>query len=271
VALCGALTLLSDGAKAAEKPKLPPAAPEVLFTFDDGPHLERTPKILDTLEKHHVHAVFFVNGMRFQGDSPPAEKGRALLREIVARGHYVGNHTVHHYFLCGQRGPRIAEGEIEENARLIEQAIGFRPELYRTPYGAHCKTLSSTLQRVGVVHTPWDIDPQDWRVQNTKLVRDYVIAHLRRMSGRQIVLLHDIHGCTVEALPQILDWIERENTARKKRGEVEIRILDYAHLLPPHPAVPPILDGIGRVLIDQMAVPRVLRALYALALPPGNT
>jgi len=256
-------------------PKLPAGPPEVLFTFDDGPNLERTPKVLDTLDKHHVKAVFFVLGMHLQGDSPTAEKSRALLREIVARGHAVGNHTVHHYFLCGKRGPKIAADEIEENARLIEQALGTRPELYRTPYGAHCKALNETLAKLGVTHTGWDIDPQDWKVQNTNKVRDYVIAHLRKLHGRAIVLMHDIHQDTVEALPQILDWLDKENAARTARGEAPIRVLDYAYLLPPRPPgkliLPPLLDSLGRVLVDEIGqLGSRVRSLAASAMPSGG-
>jgi peptidoglycan/xylan/chitin deacetylase (PgdA/CDA1 family) len=244
----------------APAPHPAPAAPEVLFTFDDGPDLVRTPKVLDTLAVHHIKAVFFVNGVHFQGNSAGAEKARGLLREELARGHYVGNHTVHHKFLCGQLGPRIADDEILKNAELIEQAVGARPELYRTPYGAHCKTLSATLSRLGIRHTGWDIDPQDWKVKNTEIVRDRVIGALRNLRGRAILLMHDVHDDTVQALPQILDWLEKENQARVQRGEVPIHILDYDYLLPPRPVFPPLLEQIGRGLLG--ALPTATRAWH---------
>lgn len=251
-------------------PGLPAAPPELLFTFDDGPNLLRTPKILDTLDAHQIKAVFFVNGWHFQGDRPEAEKARALLREIVRRGHAIGNHTVHHYFLCGKLGKKVASDEIELNAQLIEQAIGVRPELYRTPYGSHCKQLSATLAELGVTHTHWDIDPQDWKVQNTKLVRDYVIRSIKRLRGRAIVLFHDVHEDTVRALPQVLDWLAKENAARVARGETPVRVVDYAYLLPPHAPIPPIFDGIGRVLIDQATRDALGATLRWFGLPPPS-
>ena len=243
------------------KSRSPVGPPEVLFTFDDGPNLERTPRVLDILDQHHIKAVFFVNGWHFQGDRPAAEKSRALLREIVRRGHAVGNHTVHHYFLCGKRGLKVAADEIEQNAELIEQAIGMRPELFRTPYGSHCKQLAATLAQLGVTHTGWDIDPQDWKVKNAKLVRDYVIKSLKKLRGRAIVLFHDVHEDTVRALPEVLDWLDAENAARIARGETPVRVLDYGYLLPPHPALPPLVDGVGRVLIDQCIGQRELKSL----------
>jgi len=258
--LCAILVAHVADAK-ARAPIVKSGPPEVLFTFDDGPSLERTPKVLDVLDAHHVKAIFFVNGWHFIGDKPEAERARALLREIVRRGHAVGNHTVHHYFLCGQRGKRVAVDEIEQNARLIEQAIGQRPELYRTPYGSHCKQLDATLASLGVTHIGWDIDPQDWKVKNTTLVRDYVIRALHNLHGRNILLMHDVHDDTVRALPQVLDWLDRENASRAARGVPTVKVIDYTYLLPPHPLLPPVIDGVGRVLIDHVATPPVRRAL----------
>jgi peptidoglycan/xylan/chitin deacetylase (PgdA/CDA1 family) len=232
-----------------QKPQKSEAPPEILFTFDDGPALDKTPKVLDILDQHHIKAVFFVNGWHFQGDKPSAEKARALLREELKRGHAVGNHTVHHYFLCGKVFIKRAAEEIEENASLIEQAIGIRPDLFRTPYGAHCKQLSDILQGLGIKHTGWDIDPQDWRVRNAKKIEAYVEGHLKHVRGRQILLFHDVQAATVEALPRILDWLDKENAARAAAGKPKIAIINYSYLLPEHKLVPPFLDALGRVLI----------------------
>jgi peptidoglycan/xylan/chitin deacetylase (PgdA/CDA1 family) len=230
------------------------APPEILLTFDDGPALDKTPKVLDILDQHHVKAVFFVNGWHFQGDKPPAEKARALLREVTRRGHAIGNHTIHHYFLCGKVYSKRAAEEIEGNAALIEQAIGIRPELFRTPYGAHCKQLSEVLAGLGIKHTGWDIDPQDWRTRNAPAIEAYVESHLKTLKGRNIVLFHDVQAATVVALPHILDWIDKENAARTAAGKQPITIIDYSYLVPEHKLVPPLLDSLGRVLIRMLGV-----------------
>jgi peptidoglycan/xylan/chitin deacetylase (PgdA/CDA1 family) len=244
------------GARAPMHLKAPEGPPELLLTFDDGPALDKTPKVLDILDEHHVKAVFFVNGWHFQGSRPAAEQSKALLREELRRGHLVGNHTVHHYFLCGRVYSKRAAEEIEENAALIEAATGMRPPLFRTPYGAHCPQLATTLSGLGITPIGWDIDPQDWRLRNAPKIEAYVESHLRTLRGRQILLLHDVQSETVKALPHILDWIERENGARAERHEPPIKIIDYGYLLPPRPLVPPLLDAFGRVLIhfaDQAA------------------
>jgi peptidoglycan/xylan/chitin deacetylase (PgdA/CDA1 family) len=234
-------------------PKAPATdAPEILLTFDDGPALDKTPKVLDTLDAHRIKAVFFVNGWHFQGHRPNDERARALLREEIKRGHAVGNHTIHHYFLCGKVYSKRAVEEIEGNAALIQDAIGMRPDLFRTPYGAHCKPLDALLASLGIKPIGWDIDPQDWKIRDAAKIEAYVEHQLAHLHGRAIVLFHDIQGETVKALPNILDWIEKENAARVADKRPPIKILDYTYLLPPRELVPPPLDDFGRILIQAL-------------------
>jgi peptidoglycan/xylan/chitin deacetylase (PgdA/CDA1 family) len=237
-------------AHASNRPKVESdAPPEILLTFDDGPAIDKTPKVLDTLDKHGIKAVFFISGWHLQGNSAAAEKSRELLREEMRRGHAVGNHTIHHYFLCGHYYIKQAYQEIEGNAALIEQATGQRPDLFRTPYGAHCKQLNAILSGFGIKATGWDIDPQDWRLKNAPKIEAYVERALSKLHGRAIVLFHDVQAATVEALPHILDWIDQENARRVADKRPPIKIINYAYLLPQRHLVPPFLDVLGRVLV----------------------
>ena len=74
--------------------------PEVVFTFEDGPHEEHTSPILDALAQHGVSAIFFVTGWRIAGTSKNADTRRALLARTVRERHTIGNHTVHHAHMC---------------------------------------------------------------------------------------------------------------------------------------------------------------------------
>jgi peptidoglycan/xylan/chitin deacetylase (PgdA/CDA1 family) len=221
---------------------------ELILTFDDGPHLTNTPKLLDTLDKYGVHTVFFVNGWHFQGHNKTDEREREIMRDAVRRGHMIGNHTVHHYFLCGKVYIKRAEAEYLDNAKLIEQAVGFRPPLTRTPYGSHCRELNAILARLGIDPIGWDIDPQDWKVKNTQKVVAFVEKTLKTMRGRQILLLHDVHATTVDAVPIILEWIKDENARRIGTNEPQIKLLDYTYLMPKVPIVPPVLGSLGNVM-----------------------
>jgi peptidoglycan/xylan/chitin deacetylase (PgdA/CDA1 family) len=241
--------LAATSALAAPAAPAKDTPPEILLTFDDGPAVDKTPSILDTLDKHGIKAVFFVLGNHFQGNSATAEKERALAREELRRGHAVGNHTIHHYFLCGHFYIKQAWQEIEGNAKLIEDAIGQRPDLFRTPYGAHCKQLTAILDGLGIKPIGWDIDPQDWRLKNAPKIEAYVERALSRMhSGRAIVLFHDIQAATVIALPHILDWLDKENERRVAAGVAPIKIINYSYLLPERKLSPPFLDALARVL-----------------------
>ena len=221
-----------------------PAAYELLLTFDDGPRLDTTPKVLDALDQYGIKSVFFVNGVRFMGKGPQHDKLTALMRETLKRGHLIGNHTIHHLFLCGIRGPIIAEKEILDNAQLIRDAVGVPPPLFRTPFGSHCPSLSATLRRLAITPIGWDIDPQDWKLQNAEAIFEVMkkeLTNLRR--ARSIILFHDVQPATIEMLPRFLKWVTDESAARKARGEPPFKFIDYSFLLnraaPPTPGAPP--------------------------------
>jgi peptidoglycan/xylan/chitin deacetylase (PgdA/CDA1 family) len=255
------------------KPKIfgpPGTGPEILLTFDDGPATMYTPKVLDILDERGIKAVFFVNGWHFMGKKASDEKAREVLRETARRGHAIGNHTIHHYFLCGKVYSKRTAEEIEGNATLIQEAIGIRPDLFRTPFGAHCKQLTDTLAGLGVKHTGWDIDPQDWKLRNAAKIEAYIASAIKRLKGRAILLLHDVHAETLKALPNILDSIDKENEARAKKGEPQIRIIDYSYLVPEHKIVPPALDALGRVLVECLSRVRTATYWRWLAWLPGQ-
>ncbi len=232
----------SAGKAPGKKPVVEPEAYEVLFTFDDGPRYETTPKVLDTLDQYGIKSVFFVNGIRFMGKGKGPDRARELLRETVRRGHIIGNHTVHHFFLCGKRGPTIAEREITENASLIQEAIGKPPELFRTPFGSRCASLSATLKHLNIHPIGWDVDPQDWKLQDADRIYEFMTNTLRNLRRpRSILLFHDIHQATVDMLPRLLKWISEENALRKAAKRPPIKIIDYSYLLstnPPGAAAP---------------------------------
>ena len=102
------------------------------------------------------------------------------------------------------------------------------------------------LAGLGIKPIGWDIDPQDWRLQERAqdrgLRRERTCATLH---GRAIVLFHDVQAATVVALPHILDWIDQENARRTAAGQPPIKIIDYAYLLPERKLVPPFLDALG--------------------------
>ncbi len=195
--------------------------PELILTFDDGPNKDLTPLVLDVLAKHKVQAVFFLVGeMAAKKEAPP------IIERMLDEGHIVANHTMTHQDLCRLVDPLQAAREIDDGKAAIEKAVpGWRVTWFRTPYGARCDRVEQLLSERGIKHFHWDLDPQEWRQGNRKKTVEYLTKYIGRMTGRNVLLMHDIKRATVEALPAILDFIEAENAKRKETHRRRIRII----------------------------------------------
>lgn len=205
---------------------------EVLLSFDDGPDLAGTRSVLAALEKHGHKAVFFVNGRYLLGSRPWDLARRELVRKLAAHGHLVANHTLTHKNLCRERA--AAAEEIDTNSEIIAYATGVRPLLFRSPYGARCRSLDAALRERELIQVGWSLDPQEWK-SSDEAVFKYVTSNLARLRGRAILLLHDTHPAAVRALPRILAWIDQENARVAREGGAPIRIVDYSVFLPTRP------------------------------------
>ncbi len=200
--------------------------PEILFTFDDGPHEKHTRKILDTLHEFDVQAIFFWTGHRILNQHHGLEDRIALVERVVLDGHLIGNHTTSHAKLCTV-DKRKAARELDENKKRFEDLSGLPLLLLRIPYGAKCRRLEKMLAERGVEHLHWDLDPQEFLHHSEKITFSYVTKRLRRLKpgNRVVLLMHDTQPATAKALPKILRWIDQENEKRAKRNKRPIRIV----------------------------------------------
>jgi peptidoglycan/xylan/chitin deacetylase (PgdA/CDA1 family) len=177
----------------------------VAFTFDDGPHPEGTPAMLDALAGRP--AVFFLAGEQ-------VERYPALARRIVESGHEVGVHCSRHRNLM-RLLPRQVDADLARAAAAIEAATGSVPRLYRPPYGILTTAALLTARRRGWEIVLWERDGRDWRADAT--AESIAGRVLRGMRGGEIVVLHDADHYsapgswerTAAALPLILDELER--------------------------------------------------------------
>lgn len=186
---------------------------QIVLTFDDGPHLVRTPRVLDLLDQYGMKAIFFVNGERFWGHSPRAEQAQEILRQIIQRGHMVGNHTVHHYMNLCRLSSELIEQEITQNSALIEQATGRAPTLFRAPGGMKCPKLTNIVEKLGIQVMNWNVDPWDWkwRDRNVNLAGlELGLLQEANPGTTNIVLMHDIHEESVETLPLFFEWLRTQ-------------------------------------------------------------
>jgi peptidoglycan/xylan/chitin deacetylase (PgdA/CDA1 family) len=217
-----ALTVQAD-AKGWPSPAAGPTMtgdPELIFTFDDGPNKDLTPLVLDALAKHRIKAIFFMVGeMAAQKQAPE------IIDRMLREGHIIANHTMTHQDLCRVKDPERAAKEIDDGRAAIETAARTHVTWFRTPYGVRCDRLDAMLAERHITHFHWDLDPQEWRHGNKKKTVEYVTRQLARMTGRNVLLMHDIKKATVDALPEILDFIDAENARRKETRRRRIRIL----------------------------------------------
>lgn len=174
----------------------------ISLTFDDGPSEQFTEQILGILREHRVLATFFVCGRN-------VEKHPDLLRHIVAEGHEIGNHTYSHPYLYFKSRRRIAQ-EIDRTQAIIEKIAGFRPNLFRPPYGARWFGLIPSLLERGMHLVLWSATGYDWSKDAPGITQ----ATLRGLKPGAVILLHDgrethptaeiDRSPTVVALPAII-------------------------------------------------------------------
>jgi peptidoglycan/xylan/chitin deacetylase (PgdA/CDA1 family) len=153
----------------------------IALTFDDGPNPAATPRILDLLDKHDAVATFFQIGQRVR-------QFPAICKDILRRGHALGNHTDSHPRLVFLSSETIVQ-ELERCAAAFESATGAGTHWMRPPYGYRGPQLERALRKrkwqIQVVM--WSLSGWDWKPQPS----ERLINRLRRVKGGDIVLLHD--------------------------------------------------------------------------------
>ncbi len=172
---------------------------KVALTFDDGPDNIYTPIILDILNKKSVPATFFVIGesVRFLPQT---------LKDIVKRGHSVGNHSWNHPKLPEITSSEVME-EIQSTNMEIESLTGEKTRLFRPPYGAFARADINTIQSLEFKVIMWSIDTLDWKGLSSEKIVSII---KREISPGTIILQHSfgvgsLLDGTVMALSKIID------------------------------------------------------------------
>ena len=172
--------------------------PYVAMTFDDGPSAKLTPKLLDLLAAHHIKATFFLIGEN------AAEHPELVAREM-REGHEVGNHSWSHPSF-GKMSDEGVRNQLRRTDDAIRNATGNRPSLMRPPYGSISPRQKKWInQEFGYKIVLWDVDPLDWRRPGSNTVCNRIVKNTRAGS---IILAHDIHPGTIDAMPCVLNQLE---------------------------------------------------------------
>lgn len=184
------------------------------LTFDDGPHRTVTRQVLDVLNREGVRATYFPVGRvaQHQGD---------LIRDFIASGHEIGNHSLTHSDLRPM-GIEAQRYEIAETNRIL-RSFGANPVLFRPPYGRYSNELLSVARAEQMSSVLWTVDTRDWKVRNA----DKIVEHIKTAAGTgSVFLMHSTYASTAEALPRVIaelrnkgcefvtlsEWLERMRT-----------------------------------------------------------
>jgi peptidoglycan/xylan/chitin deacetylase (PgdA/CDA1 family) len=166
----------------------------VYLTFDDGPHAEHTPQLLDVLRREQVAATFFVIGER-------AAQNPELVQRIVADGHAIGHHTYYHTEPKATPAGQLVS-EVELTGDVLHRTIGFSPNLFRPPNGKLTPVKVWSLWRMGMTVALWNVDPRDYTCKSA----DELGSRLQRYQprGGDILLFHDDRPYAFGALPEMI-------------------------------------------------------------------
>ena len=187
---------------------LPLRDKEVVLTFDDGPSLSTTPKVLDTLARECVRATFFLIGKH-------AAAYPELVRRIAAEGHSIGYHTWSHRSL--KRIPQSeAPEEIDRGIAAVEKALHGvatttpSTQFFRFPGLESTPETLSRLQSRGIVVFSADLWASDWNKMTPEQELDLLTRRLNR-ARKGIILLHDPKAHTAAMLPAFLRYLREHD------------------------------------------------------------
>jgi peptidoglycan/xylan/chitin deacetylase (PgdA/CDA1 family) len=180
---------------------LPRGSKQIALTFDDGPNDPHTLNLLDVLDRHNLHATFFMIG-RYVRQRPD------IAVEVKRRGHVIGNHTFTHPFLTFERA-RSIRAEIDQCKEALASVVGEHSKLFRPPWGARRPAVLRTVRQLGLEPVMWSVTGYDWNPPSAEYIERKVTARVR---GGDVVLLHDgghkafgaDRSATVKALSTLL-------------------------------------------------------------------
>ena len=174
---------------------------QIALTFDDGPHPEFTPKVLELLKKHGVKATFFCIGRNI-------EQHPELFKRVVSEGHSIGNHTYSHSKFFGFFGTERVFQELIRTKALVKQITGKYPKLFRPAFGVTNPMIEKAVKKSKVQSIGWSIRSLDTTSRAEQTILSRITSKIKK---GDIVLLHDTSQKTVNVLERLLLFLEDKN------------------------------------------------------------
>jgi peptidoglycan-N-acetylglucosamine deacetylase len=184
-------------AKTIKDAPVPAGEKVIALTFDDGPWPETTEKVLAALKKENVKATFYMVGQ-------PLKSWPELGKKVLADGHVIANHTLHHWYK--KMSPLVAQREIEDTQAIIREILKVETAYFRPPGGVLTNGLVAYAQKQGQSVNMWSVDSNDSHPKRPS-PEAMLKTILAQATPGGIVLMHDgggSHDNTARAVPQII-------------------------------------------------------------------
>jgi peptidoglycan/xylan/chitin deacetylase (PgdA/CDA1 family) len=159
---------------------------QIALTFDDGPNPAWTPRLLDILAEHRVHATFFMVG-KFVKAEPE------LARRVAEGGHLIGNHTWSHPDLSRTRSANVLD-ELTRTSDILASTIGKAVVYFRPPFGARRPYVLKLARQLGLISVTWNAMTTDWSEPSAETIAQNLIGKIdsnQRRGRASNVVLHD--------------------------------------------------------------------------------
>jgi peptidoglycan/xylan/chitin deacetylase (PgdA/CDA1 family) len=177
--------------------RVPVSDKYIAITFDDGPHPQNTPRLLDMLRARNIKATFYVVGSN-------VNLYPQVVRRTVAEGHEIGSHSYTHRLFTKMSDSEIRD-ELNRTRDAIARAAGVQPRTLRPPYGGlHQRQREWIHAEFGYPTILWSVDPLDWKRPGPGAVCARILSST---TAGSIILAHDLHAQTVSAMPATLDGL----------------------------------------------------------------
>lgn len=200
------------------------------FTFDDGPSVSTTRRLLDVLDALEIKATFFLSGTRLSDARPDADEAIEIARETARRGHLLASHAFRH-----TRLDRLSAGalssELDKAQQSFRRVSNEDPALLRPPHGMHDARVDAALAARNMVLVNWNLNPTDYSVRDAQSVARNFFSVLQARERREgsrggIVLMHDTLPWSRDALPLIVNRIDQINCELLAHGEELYEFVD---------------------------------------------
>jgi peptidoglycan/xylan/chitin deacetylase (PgdA/CDA1 family) len=204
---------------------LPLADHEVVLTFDDGPLPPYTNRVLEILDAQCVKATYFIVGVM-------AKSSPELVRKVAEHGHTIGTHTMNHPIKFRRLSAEAGIAQLDNGIAATAAALGDAGKLapfFRFPGFGWTEPVQAYAATQGLMIWGADMPADDWRRISAKEVAKRAISRIEA-NGKGVLLLHDIHERTVEALPIILKEL-------KERGYRIVHVVPSSAERPATPTV----------------------------------